>query len=344
MKFFGLLLSVLVSIVCVSHVFAQDIFSGYLDQANDFVLSVSPSYPAPGASVHITLSSNVADLSQSTISWTVNGVTVQGADSTSIDTVASDIGSRKIVTATILGAMSGSVSTTIAPTQIDLLYDADSYVPPFYKGRALPSSGSTMRFMAMPHFSNGQGSPIPASLIIFTWKQDGRVLGSISGKGKYAVVIPAPTPYTNTTIEVSARSADGSQVGAASVTLTASQPALILYQDSPLYGILYEHAVGLQETINDSEITFAAAPFFAHAANPNATQLSYAWSVNGKPVAATTTNASEVTINADRSSGKATLSLSITDKKNVLFSVRNSWNLSFQGSTISNPGFSPFGQ
>lgn len=118
----------------------------------------------------------------------------------------------------------------------------------------------------------------------------------------------------------------------------------MLYQDNPLYGVLYQKAISSKDTINDSEMTFAAVPFFAHVANPNAPQLTYEWKVNGQLVTKASTSTSEVTINADRSNGLASLSLSITDKKNVLFSARNTWNLTFQGSSISNPGLTPFGQ
>lgn len=307
----------------------SNFFEQYLTTSSDFILSIDPAYPAPNQTVQVTLSSNLSDLSQSTIVWQVNGRTLEGAAGTEISVNTGALGSETTVAASITGTMSGEVSTTITPTQVDLLYDADTYTPPFYTGRALPSTGSLIRLAAIPHFTTVKGAVIPTNSISFTWKRNGRVLANISGKGKDTATLTAPVLYGRDLIEVEAQSLDGTRQGSASVTIPSIQPIVLLYQDNPLGGIDYHHAVRTHASISDSEVAFAAAPFFAHVRSPNDAALSYSWKVNGISIPATTTSASEVTINADNSDGTADLSVEITHASNILFDATGLWHLSF---------------
>ena len=56
---------------------------------------------------------------------------------------------------------------------------------------------------------------MPISNIVFTWKQDDRIVGNVSGLGKASVVLPAALLYGSTDIEVDAQSADYASFGTA---------------------------------------------------------------------------------------------------------------------------------
>src|SRR3990167_10337236 len=64
--------------------------------------------------------------------------------------------------------------------EVDLLWQGNSYVPPFYEGRTLWSSQSRITFLAIPH---GAGIGNPANLT-YKWTKNGTVLGNINGVGK----------------------------------------------------------------------------------------------------------------------------------------------------------------
>lgn len=212
---------------------------------------------------------------------------------------------------------------SLPPSPVDLLFDADSYVPPFYRGRALPSPGTIMHFQALAHFG------VADSAITYTWRRNGRVEGDVSGVGKSSVSLPAPTLFGTDTISVDARAADVSAYGSASVTISSIDPSVTLYQDHPLFGIEYYNALTDQTSIPDLEMTFASVPYFAHVQSPDDAGLMYAWSVDGVPVAAATTSGSEITINADNSSGIANVSLILTSATNFLLRGEGAWNVLF---------------
>ncbi len=230
------------------------------------------------------------------------------------------------------GDAAPSQNTVTLPSPIDLLVDSDSYVPPFYRGRALPSAGTTIRLQAIPYFKNSSGSRIPSSDIIFTWKQDDRVIGTISGLGKASVVVPAALLYGSTDIEVDARSSDDTSFGTATITVPSVEPPLTLYEDNPLLGITYYRALDANTSIVDSEMTFAVVPYFAQIRSPNDPHLTYAWTVNGSDISPNTQDPSEITLNAKNSSGAAIIGLSLSQSNNIFMNPTGSWNMTLGGS------------
>ena len=319
-----------VTLLVASPVFAQ------FDSQNDggaLTISVDPAYPGPGQRVTLTAQSPLFDLSASDIEWTVNGS--PAGSGTSITTVLKAAGSVSTVGVSVSGP-SGSDSTevSIAPTSMDLLFEASTYVPPLYLGRALPSSGSAIRVLAVPHFIRPDGSSIPSSDIIFTWKNNGATLASLSGIGENSAVIPAAILFGSDAITVDARSFDGSLSGEASLSVRTQDPQLLLYEVSPLFGVMYHRAMGQIGTASESESSFAAIPYLANARGPNDSRLAYDWSVNGASIAADAQNPNEVTI-AAQGPETAQIDLSISNPSDPFVSASGEWNISFAQSGSS---------
>ncbi len=232
---------------------------------------------------------------------------------------------------------SGAVGTQAqagVSAPVDLLFGSDSYIPPFYRGAPLPSPGSRVHFWAYAHFVDSRGAAIPESSITYTWRRNGQVEGSLSGVGKSSLALPSPTLFGTDTISVDAGAEDGAIYGSASLTISSVDPGVTLYQDHPLHGIEYYSALGSQTSIPDLEMTFAAVPYFVAARSSDDPQLHFAWSVNGVSVAATSTNANEITVNADNSNGLAAISLLITSPVNALLEAQSAWNFLFSRTRI----------
>ena len=317
--------------------YAQLTLSG---ESSDLSIIVSPNAPAPGATVNLSVESSILDTTDSTITWyRGNTVIATGIGASTASVTLGALGTETDVSVRLQTPDGTTAASTIAiiPTEVDLLIDSDSYVPPFYKGRALPSAGTSLRLQAIAHLKRPGGSIVPASDIIYTWKQNGRVVGNVSGRGKASVILPSPTLYGRSVIEVDVSSSDNTLSGSASITIPSTEPVLTLYEDSPLLGITYYRALGAQTAIPDTEMTFAAVPYFAQIASPNDQRLAYAWTVNGSPVRASASDPSEVTLNASKSNGDATVGLGITHSTNIYLSENGSWSI-----MLGNAGSSGF--
>ena len=303
-------------------------------------IGMSPANPGPQQDVVLTLESSLIDLAASEIAWRVDGMARGPGESIAVRT--GKLGSTMHVTAAVTTPEGSLVTASldIAPTELDLLYDSDTYVPPLYRGRALPSAGSTVRLQAIPHFVKPSGAEVPASDVIFAWKRNGQLLGSLSGKGRAAITVPAPYLYGADTVSVEARTADDAFAGASSVTIPAVDPIVRLYQDHPLFGLRFDRALGTTTALSDREMTFAAIPYFASARGPAAAPLTYAWSVNGNPVETAGDTKNELTIGAE-SGGSALLDLDLSSTDNIFFGAAGSWRIAFgEMLTADNPFFS----
>ncbi len=306
-------------------------------------IALTPAHPAPGDPVHLEARSSAYDLSQSTLTWRVNGkVFASGEGTTSADVVAGGLGSEIDVSADVI-APDGTESfaqVVIIPTEVDLLFDSDSYVPPFYHGRALPSAGTNIHLEAVPHFMGSNGKVFSAGDLTYTWKRNDEIIAAISGKGRFSVIVPAPVLFGTDIIVVEVASVDGTLSGEASVRIPSVEPLLSLYEDHPLYGLMYNRALGAETVIPDTEMTFAAMPYFAQGSSAADRALQYAWRVNGTPVTADATRSNELTINATNSNGLAQVALELTHATNVFLEASGSWGITL---SAHGGGSSPFG-
>src|SRR3989344_1441328 len=68
--------------------------------------------------------------------------------------------------------------TLVSAQSVDLLWQGETYTPPFFEGRSLWSNQSRVTIVAVPQ---GLGN---ASALNYRWTKNDTVLGSLSGVGK----------------------------------------------------------------------------------------------------------------------------------------------------------------
>lgn len=194
-------------------------------QTADISLSSIPSDPQPLQTVTITAESFGVDLNQANITWQYNGRTIDGGvGRKSISITAPAGGATGTITMTASGTSFTSTNATLIlrPASIDLLWEAaDSYTPPFYKGKALPVTNSLIRVTAVP------SSAAPKQLV-YTWSRDNTVLGSLSGYGKNSLLLRNSELDASERIAVSGQS--GTFSGTSNITITPGNPSLVVYQ------------------------------------------------------------------------------------------------------------------
>jgi hypothetical protein len=306
----------------------------------NITISISPSFPRAGESVLLSVRSVTTDLDRSDITWYVNSaVAATGTGQKEATVELGPLGSRTdvVVVVTAEDGESFTAERALRPAIIDLLWETDSYVPPFYKGKRLPSSAGAVRVEAIPYLQGNNGSLITSQNIIYTWRRNNVIATSVSGRGKSSAIFPAPELFGADTISVEAVSVDGSLGAQASVRIPSTDPFVVLYQDHPLFGMQYHLGLNSSATFPDTESTFAAVPYFASVISPNDVRLHYDWRVNGTSIAPDPEDPSRLTINAENSDGEARIELSLTHATDYVMEARGVWNLSL------NSGFGSVG-
>lgn len=212
--------------------------------------------------------------------------------------------------------------------EVDLLWQAETYAPPFYKGRGLWSNQSRIHFMAIP-----QGLGDPAKLD-YKWIKNGTVLGNISGIGKNYIffsdsVLSRPQ---NVKIEITRPSIalggyeEYEVLASASVILAPMSPTLLVYENNPLYGFMFHREISGTHELEEKEITFSAFPLFFSATSRADSAISYQWRTN---VGEAETRNSVTYRTPDDASGSSEVRVRASSKSKIMQDANRSFLIQF---------------
>jgi len=242
-------------------------------------LTLSPEYPRPYQSVTVIPQSSSIDLAASSVRATVNGVVVsQGSGAEPIYVTLGGPGS--VTTVSVTATYQGQTyqkTLTIRPADVALVIEPVSTSHPFYKGGALVSAEGRLRIIALPDLRSGNGAVIPADQLVYTWRNGEQVLQAASGIGKSTLTATAPVRYRDARISVTVTSQDRSVVGEATTTIAPADPLVRVYRNDPLLGPRFGTALPRRVTLDGTEETFRAIPYY-FAEKPLIT-----WQVNSVP-------------------------------------------------------------
>lgn len=242
-------------------------------------VDISPESPDPFETVEMRVTSNLTDLNRAEIYWYVdNALEKSGRGVRSLSFQVGDLGS--VTTATIIiDTIEGQRVTkefTFRPADVSLLWEAQSYTPPFYKGRALASPQSMIKIVAQPEMRLASGAKLSPDELVYTWKRGNQVLQEQSGYGASVVTVQAPKPFGEADISVEVSSLYETYTAEETLTLPVVDPQVVLYEKDPLAGTNFRNAVRGNAESSGSELTLFAAPYFF-----SLDGLEQEWYVNG---------------------------------------------------------------
>lgn len=210
----------------------------------------------------------------------------------------------------------------VLPSGVDILWEADVYTPPFYKGKGLATRQSTIRFVAIPEATFGAPQDLH-----YTWRLGTRVLGNESGINRQTLVLEQDIISRIHTVIVEVRDSTGDSaiLAAASVNVPQFQPQLVLYENNPLLGVLFGNELE-SSALLEEEITVEAYPFFFSSPKDNG-DLIYTWAVNDG--SSEEQSGSRITLRRGEESGRATVSLVVQNSQRILQSASAFFSLDF---------------
>jgi hypothetical protein len=169
---------------------------------------------------------------------------------------------------------------TVSPQEVALIYEADSYIPPFYKGKGLFNQEGTVRFVALPNMTAANGTRLNPNNLIYKWIINDTVQGSMSGYGRNSFVYKSGILGGKVKVEVEVSSTDGKTKGRGLMISSPQDSEVLIYEKNPLFGILYNKELSYTDfRLQDKEITLKTEPFSL--STTNGSGLTYRWSING---------------------------------------------------------------
>ena len=249
--------------------------------SSSILINVVPPNPVPNENTSITLNSYANNLDSVLISWSVDGKSVlSGIGRKSFSTQAPTAGSETTVTATI-ALPDGDIEKKIIlrPAVMVLLWQAnDSYVPPFYKGKALPTPDSNVKVVAMPEIRTGSQMVNPNNMV-YAWKQDYTNSQEDSGYGKNSFIYRSDYLENSNNISVVASTIDQKYSSEANIDIGMTQPKIVFYKNDANLGTIWEQALFDGHRIQGDEVV-EAAPYFISPKDIRIPTLTWDWSIN----------------------------------------------------------------
>lgn len=280
-------------------------------------VTLSPMNPRPQEPFTATLENYSFDTSRATISWYLNGKVVgSGVGLKKMQFTAGRAGlimNIGIILQTIEGPIVEK-NLAISPQNIDLTWQAFTATPPFYKGKALFSSGAAIKLIVLPSFRDTNGRIAKSDNLIFTWQNQRGIFTQNNGLGKDTFMYRSPFQFQTDLIAVKIENLENTVGSETYIQLLQHQPIALIYEESPTYGMLYNRALSTF-FLTKPEIKLVATPFFFAPGTSREDDLKLEWSLNGKLVKKNTTS-----ITFRRNSED-------TGKAEVLFKARVGGNL-----------------
>lgn len=305
-------------------------------QSNDALfIQISPEIPGPNENVTASLSSPSLNLDLASISWSIDGKKVSSSiGQKSVSFKTGGIGDVTTINATAsLGSALLKTTATVNPSEVDILWETtDVYTPRFYKGKALPTSESSIKITAIPNIFRSNGVAYKSSDLSYKWSRNYEILGSLSGKGAGTLSFKNNYLKREEVVSTETRNTTGTKVGKSEVRIIIVDPKILFYEKNPLLGVMYNKSLFNTTNLPNEELSLVAEPYFISPIDKNSSQIKYKWALNNNPVETNYQNPNILVVRQQSGiSGEAEVSLEVTNQSKILLSAINNIMLNFKG-------------
>ena len=242
-------------------------------------ITITPKHPSVGESVVVKVLSFAIDLDNSFISFYRNNTLIQSGFG--LREVAYGAIEKQTLIRVVIETPNDQVvehERNLIPGSLNIVWESNSYTPPFYRGKSLYTKESPLTLTAIPTMRDTTGKLISPNDIKYTWKINGEIQSKKSGLGKKTVLIEKIFIGSQLQVEVLAESRNGEVFAKQSETVVHNIPQLYFYENDPLYGVNWSQV--LDQEIVQGEISLTAVPYFFTTQNPD--NLLFTWRANGR--------------------------------------------------------------
>lgn len=244
----------------------------------------SPTSPGPNEEVTVNITSYAIPLNVSLITWYADKETLaSGVGVNSVSLRTKDLGQSTTLRVLIVAPDGAQHEKryVLTPAVVDILWEADTYTPPFYKGKALPTYSSRVKVVAVPNFG-----PTINKTGAFSHTFTSGTKGVPTEAGGNSALLSMKYAGSNSPIAVTVTDTRSGAIASGKDNVPTVEPAILFYEDAPLLGIRSERA--LRGSIATKGVTFKvrAVPYYFSNDDIVNGSLSYNWHNGGSAIAA----------------------------------------------------------
>ena len=324
-----ILLIAAVAVILVGFVAARKSNALTTTSVDDFTLEYSPENPGANETVNITAISYIFDMNRSDVAWIVNGKKESsGVGNNNFSLHIGGVGTKTTLIVRVATNQGLQLEKTLIfnPAEVDILWEADNYVPLSYKGKSLPTSESRIKITAVPNIVSTGGKKISLANLIYKWKVNNENAADVSGYGKNSFTLRSSEIFNEDSVSVIVSDVNQSVSAEGRVRIRIESPKIIFYENRPIEGVFYNNALGGEANLGGDEISIRAEPFFF--SKRNMKSLKYEWTMNGETILPDA-EPGIITLRAEGGSGAANIGLRITNPISILQFAEKSFLMNY---------------
>lgn len=292
-------------------------------------VKLDATYPRPNQTITARVESYATNLNKAQISWAINGKLIEkGIGMTSFSFKTAALGKDQKLTVLVEKIEGGTFTQDyrIATSEVDMYYEAQTYVPPFFRGKARFSNQSAITVYATPRGIGADGKLIPVENYTYKWSVDDKVFQSLSGYGKNSFTYTDSILSEPAKISVAISSRDSTVSGSGQIVVRPAEPKIMFYEENPIYGTIFESAVSGTRDLNREEITFRAVPFFF---SKDVLKHVYDWKMNGVSIAGLGNSNTVAFRQQEGVTGESNISVEVKNSDKMFQKTKNNFSLMF---------------
>lgn len=284
-------------------------------------ISIETSELSIGTRINAIAKSSSVDLEGARITWTHNGTKIlSGRGETSYTLTLGETGKPDVLELLVVSpdGQAYTAKKTIYPGKIHFTWYADTYTPPWYRGKSLITSSMQVTIFAIPEFITGK-SEINSSDLIYTWIVDDRKVpvGAGSGRGKNSYTLTLSSIQgVSYKIGVEVKDNENTFLIKQSIPIEALPSKILFYEKTPL-DLTDRTPLSAQTIYAGESITLEAEPFYTP--RKVLQDITFSWSINRRTVSGRNTNDRTFQlITQPENSGRQTVAVVLKNIKNIL--------------------------
>jgi len=296
---------------------------------NELAIEITPTYPKPNELVLVDLSLNTGDLNTANISWYQdNKLVLDGIGEKRYSFTTGPVGKETTIEIIIKlsDGVSFSKSFTVNPTSVDLVWEANSYVPPFYKGKALHPTQGSLKVVAIPEIIKNGKKANPQNLV-YKWSNGINVYQNQNGYGKNYIIFSGSLIGIEEKISVLVTDPISGLSTHGYINIYPTDPEIVFYENSPYYGHIFDSAIASSFNLKTGEVQILATPYYF--TKETRDLLKYEWKLNNQLIPSLSGSRTAIFKKPENQKGQSVISLQIENTNRILQQASNNLIMNF---------------
>lgn len=268
-------------LILFNFIYTPTVLAQISDPMPEFSLVAEPEFPDPLEEVTVSISSSEIPVNSVDYVWYLDSQEIASGKGVTSVSFPNSAGSESLAVSVLITLPDGREARRrifVRNNKVDLLWYGETYTPPFYPGRSLPSLESKIHIVAIPGRSSERFQHS------YEWRLNNTILAEDSGFAKNRLSFFHDNLNRAENASVLAAHPDSLNLsGQGDTIITPINPQLQVMTVDSVSGVRRNlDGNNRFEVPANTRLALVVEPFFFSVPNNDPLVLSYGWQINGQ--------------------------------------------------------------